>query len=389
MKFDVGKHLFIQLAIFVFEYTGLYLLDTISVYHFRYTENELFLISTCIILGVFNTIYIGKYILNKYDSEAVKVLYILFSILIIAVFSVLVLPLIIIEIFLLYKAIRNPRVDNLFESDDEKRRVDQKLYQSIKQFISEKAKLRVYQIIILIIVTFLLVLLSLVITNTIVLRVLFVLLLIASYLGYKLRIETKLTKLRNDLFLPILMDQCDAEKFCFIYRILERNYGIFDIAYMYMSGLTWLDNDNQYELNHLLKKYRLFMNNILYKQIQYAKGNNTDRIDQELYETIVKYFDKILKRNNNQQIFYQMKMLEIQKLIKAENYQEILSIINILNEKGEKYPKAKEVQLNYYMGMCLYFLNRKDEGDSFLKWVINNGNTLNLVKKAKDLRESM
>lgn len=84
-----------------------------------------------------------------------------------------------------------------------------------------------------------------------------------------------------------------------------------------------------------------------------------------------------------------MKMLEIQKLIKEENYQEILSILNILNDTGEKYPKAREVQLNYYMGMCLYFLNRKDEGDSYLSWVINNGNTLNLVKKAKDLRESM
>lgn len=303
MKFDVGKHLFIQLAIFVFEYTGLYLLDTISVYHFRYTENELFLISTCIILGVFNTIYIGKYILNKYDGEAIKVLYILFSILIIAIFSILVLPLIIVELFVLFRTIRNPKIDNLF-TDDEKIKVDHRLYQNIKQFVSEKTKLRVYQLVILMVDTLLLFLLSMVISNTIVLRVLFGLLLIMSYLGYKVQIETKLTKLRNDLFLPILMDQCDAEKFCFIYRILERNYGTFDIAYMYMSGLTWLDNDNQYELNHLLKKYRLFMKNILYKQIQYAKGNNTERIDQELYGTIAKYFEKILKRNNNQQIFF-------------------------------------------------------------------------------------
>ena len=78
-------------------------------------------------------------------------------------------------------------------------------------------------------------------------------------------------------------------------------------------------------------------------------------------------------------------MLEINKYIKEEHYQKVLITVNELMDNEDQYIKAKEVQLNYYKGMSLIFLNQKEEGDFFLNWVINHGNTLGYLEMAKEL----
>lgn len=384
VKFDVGKHLFIQMIIIIFQFVGMYLLDIVQLYQQGYEKSELFFLSTCMMLGIYNAIYIGGFILNRYDNRGIKVLYILFFPLIIIVLFMLVLPLLLAEMYLLYRTIEKTKIDSLFENDEEKRKVNQTIYHNMKKYVSKKRKLRIYQIAILILITCVLLLSSIVITNKIVLRILFVFLIIGSYLVYKLQIETRMINLCNDLFLPILMEECDAEKFCYIFKILERYYGTFDIAFIYMNGLTWT-YDKEYELDSMLKKYKSYMKNVLYKQIQYIRGNNTERDDQELYETLLKYYEKLQKKNNNKEIKYQIKMLQVKKYMKEENYQKILNIINDLIDNKYNYSKAREVQLNYYKGMSLDFFNRKDESEFFLRWVINYGNTLCYVEMAKEL----
>jgi len=180
------------------------------------------------------------------------------------------------------------------------------------------------------------------------------------------------------------MEECDAEKFCLIFRILERNYKTFDVAIAYMSGLLWANNTK--ELDYMIEEYGRFAKNIAYKQILYGRENNTDSVSQELYDTLLGYYEKHQTRNGNNQLVHQIRMLKIKKFIREKKYQEIL---NVLDKIDEKLTKAREVQIEYYKGLCLCSLNQKDKGISLLKWVINNGNTLCYVEMAKKLNEEI
>ena len=295
VKFDVGKHFLVQMIIIIFQFVGMYLLDLVELYQLGYEKSELFFLSTGIILSVYNAIYIGGFVLNKYDNSWIKVGYILFFPFIVIVIFILVLPLLLAEMYLLYRTIQKIEIDSLFENDDEKKKINKTIYQNMKKYVSNKRKLRIYQLAILILIVLILLLSSIVIRNKIVLRIVFVFLIIAAYVMYKLQIETRVKNLSNDLFLPILLKECDAEMFCYIFKILERYYETFDIAYIYMNGLTW-KYDNEYELDQMLKKYKAYMKNVLYKQIQYVEGNNTQRDNQELYETLFKHYEKLLKK---------------------------------------------------------------------------------------------
>ena len=86
MKIDIGRHLFIQISIICMQFIGMYLLDVIRVYSFGYDLIVPFLLSTCLIISVFNTIYIGRFVVRKYNGKLVKNLYILFSLVILITF---------------------------------------------------------------------------------------------------------------------------------------------------------------------------------------------------------------------------------------------------------------------------------------------------------------
>lgn len=79
------------------------------------------------------------------------------------------------------------------------------------------------------------------------------------------------------------------------------------------------------------------------------------------------------------------KFHQIQKDFFSQNYEEVLNEI-------DDYPIKNtydEVYKNYYKGLTLYSLNRQQEAKPYFENVIQNGNTLGIVKIVKDLMNSL
>ena len=97
----------------------------------------------------------------------------------------LVLPIVLIEIYLLFLRISKPSVDFLFEDVEERDKINQSTYQKFGQYISEKEKLQLYKLFVLVLITSILCIFSMVITNKLIFRILFILLTSMSFVWYK------------------------------------------------------------------------------------------------------------------------------------------------------------------------------------------------------------
>lgn len=295
------------------------------------------------------------------------------------------IPMLLIESIIFAYSILNLNMNSVLTKDEQKQ-IDQDKIGKMKTIILQNRRLYLYEILIVLVDTGIIYGLSKIIDIKMIVFIVSIVLNIWSYYLYISKIQLKSSFKSSELLENVLSEECDAYLYCVMYRVIERNCSSIAVMYCYMRGLQC--GDYVIEFDRMLKEYYMYRGMFQYKVMYYSRNAYDNNVNDSLYKEQIEYCDRIIKRiKNDKEMIYSKKILMIERKFIIQNYTEALEDLYELHDEFCEYEKTKSklsiISLKSLESECLYHLGQYEKCMDLLEWIIENGNTLAIVRKAQ------
>ncbi|MGX8851072.1 hypothetical protein [Amedibacillus sp. YH-ame10] len=184
------------------------------------------------------------------------------------------------------------------------------------------------------------------------------------------------------IFDPILCDRCDSKQYYEISKDLNAKYPKnYAILKTYAIGLRFYESGLEEKIT-LLNKYQQYNSHLFYMSLQIEVVPESDKKQYfyKFYEKSRQFNERKFKKHKGLSWDYNIKILDMKKMIFEEEYKKALSIGETISKNTTKF---NEIRLEFLRGVCFYHLNEMDEAINRFNYIISEGNTLKMVEDAR------
>ena len=197
-----------------------------------------------------------------------------------------------------------------------------------------------------------------------------------SIIGY-IRFKPSIFNRANGIFNNILYNDYDCETMIEIYKHLSDKYDYREMNIIYINALLLSSNKEQ-----TIEAFTKMQNRRCSKAWYYYVSLSIFYSDTQ-YNEYCKSYRK--KYDDEENIKYDRFMV----LIKGINCNEYENTLKIIENNDIEYNNIERILLEYYKGLCFYNLKQYQEMNESLNFVISKGNNLDIVRKSKELLETI